>query len=86
MEFIDKYAKIDGSDDDAMSAGGKWSKLFRCSVYWWRNKCSGLGSIRLSFNECYQRLTGGFAGPVHVCRSRWMHWFWKFCFLPRGRN
>ena len=23
MEFIDKYAKIDGSDDDAMSAGGK---------------------------------------------------------------
>ena len=33
MKFIDKYAKLDGSDDDAMSRGGKWSKLFRCSVY-----------------------------------------------------
>ena len=32
MEFIDKYAKIDGSDhdDEVMFAGGDEGKLFRC--------------------------------------------------------
>ena len=56
MEFIDKYARIDGSDDDgAMSAGGhevNYSDVEFIDDETFK-KCSGSGSIRLTFNKCY---------------------------------
>ena len=50
MEFIQKYAKIDGDDDldDQMSDAGGDEVNYWCKIYWrWQTKCSGSEFIRL---------------------------------------
>ena len=67
MEFIDKYAQIDGSGaDDAMSAGGDEANYSDVEFIDDETNVQDQGP---SDYLCYQRLTGSFARPVYVSRS-----------------
>ena len=82
MEFIQKYAKIDGDDDldDQMSDAGGDEVNYCCKIYWrWQTKCSGSEFIRLSSDECHQEFAEGFTQPLNVCRAGQVFWPWKFC-------
>ena len=82
MEFIQKYAKIDGDDDldDQMSDAGGDEVNYWCKIYWrWQTKCSGSEFIRLSSDECHQGFAEGFTQPLNVCRAGQVFWPWKFC-------